>query len=83
MSLADRLAEEAAKPAITNECSIALWLATQPAKDRDAFGMAVEAVGRGDMTRAAVWRACKEFGLSVGVSTLNRHIKGECQCEPR
>lgn len=81
-SLADALAREAARRG-RGQCHTGAWIKGLGKKDREAVVAAMDACRRGEMKNSAIWRACREFGLTVQQGSLRRHIKGECGCEPR
>lgn len=82
-SLADALVREAARRRGREQCHTGAWIKSLGKKDREAFDDAIAACRRGEVQNSAIWRACREFGLTVQQGSLRRHINGECGCEPR
>ena len=61
-------------------CSVGVWLAAQTATIQDEFNAALDS----DANATLICDVIREkYGFSRGASTVQRHRRGGCDCEPR
>ena len=82
MSFADALTSAAKKPG--SKCGVGTALATFTGKDHTDLVDTLADCGPGKtIGYSHLARALKAEGVTVGATTVGRHINGECSCGPR
>jgi len=61
-------------------CSVGTWRAAQPQNIRDEFDAALDVDVPATVIHAVI---SEKYGFTRGASTVQRHRRGECDCEPR